>query len=666
MLKKWLGLVCVVCLWICAPDRGNAANVQTIFQQDAGRILLYVKPQDSRVLVLLEPDLTAYTVREDFGLGALQALDLQWIMPLPAHLVVPVGDDVYEWPSSAPYMRDHLNRLDVLTRSHFEPEAPRYCFDTVHYLGRSGDDTTDRDLVAQASAITAVRTTDASTALSQLREARYNITDGDALKIQQLAESGHAFLAVTYHLDSHDDPSAREYTVYGEPLEFSFDWSDESIPLPFAGGTSTTWIFSSQAYRPAAIARAVPDFSRFRAPHTIANTGTEVHYDYAANSFARLTTQQYQGEVRRALAAGGAVTEYAGPTDILGDDETALIPEDRAVYYPYVTRLNVRLPDDVPYPVYEPAPDQPDRSNVVDLSAYVDPLVYWGCSSRTALDETPDAHLLSTHHRVDDLRFDVAHPPDWQFTTLAAPGGTVYAISPETVTLETAIAAATGDPDPDQPPMLLFAEHTFVTDGYAGPVVADQDLVTALNVESRDFQWRQVFLRYDMNQDQGQNRHGVRYGLFASEADWAANGTLYQAMLDYAQSYQYFASADWPHTLFIHSPQGVEPTVSLAIPYPEGWIEGVDGSDIVISGDSAELRLTPVATATADWLAQHYGLTSALPCGQPTPFQTNGREGYLLPASGFLAQTSTGMGGLADSEEALLRMLAALPVACDP
>jgi len=657
MLKKWLSLVCMICLWLCAPARGNAANVQTIFQQDAGRILLYAKPQDSRVLVLIEPDLTAYTVRENFGLGALQSLDLQWIMPLPAPLVVPVSDDTFERPSIAPYMRDRLNQLDALTQPRFEPEAPRYCYDTLDYMGRSEGILYDLDLVAQASAITAVHSADEDTTLSQLRDAGYNVTDDDALKIQQLAEAGHAFLAVKYHLDAHDDPSAGEYRVYGEPLQFSFAWSDESIPLPFAGGTSTTWIFSNQAYRPADIAHAVPDFSRFRAPHTIANTGMEVYYDYAGNSFSRLAAQQYQDELQRTLAAGGVVTEYAGPTDILRNDEAYLSPEDMAATYPYMTRLSVHLPEDMPYPVYEPAPGQPDRSNVIDLSAYVDPLVYWGCSSRTVLDKTPGARLLTAHHRVDDLRFDVAYPPDWQFTTLDAPGGTVYAVSPEVVTLDAAIAATTGDPD--QPPMLLFAEHTYVADGFAGPVLNETDLVTALNVESSDFQWQQMHLRLDMNQIEGQNMHGVTYGLFASETDWAANGTLYQAMLDYAQSYQYFASADCPHTLFIHSPQGVEPVISLAIPYPDGWIEHVDGGDIVISDDSAELRLTPATTATDDWLAQHYGQTGALPCGQPTAFRTNAREGYLLPTAGYLAQASTALDGLAANQDVLLKMMAA-------
>ncbi len=154
------------------------------------------------------------------------------------------------------------------------------------------------------------------------------------------------------------------------------------------------------------------------------------------------------------------------------------------------------------------------------------------------------------------------------------------------------------------------------------------------------------------------------YGIIANETDWAENEALYKAMLAYAQSYQYFASAEWPHTLFIQSHPRAESVITLEIPYPDGWIEHMDGDDIVISGEMAELRLIPTARATFDWLQQRYNLTGDLPCVQPTQFRANGREGYVFPTTGYLAEVSTPAGEIAEYESLLLKMLAALPGTC--
>ncbi|HEX2908275.1 MAG TPA: hypothetical protein VHO69_15495 [Phototrophicaceae bacterium] len=660
MYKRWVGVLVFVLLCMSISARVSAQEISTFFQQSGGHIFLFV--DHDQVNVVFEPFLGVY---DPYDFDQMQQLDDQWIIPLPAP-AIEEDDTLFYPPDSYPLLREELAQIDQLTQVRFEPEAPRYCYNTFEYMGRSSDHSFPVEVMAQVIGYAAVPNADFDTVLNRLQAQGFAVAGDRVAQLRQYAEAGLSFLAVKYHLDIQADPAANQYTIYGAPFVFAFKWSAETIPLTFSSAlyrNLTTWIFSDQAYHSANIPSSFPDYSQFRAPHSIMNTGIQV--DNRTDYYSGLVDAEYQETLEQILTGGGLVTEYAGSTAILADLDDIKILSPVIKDYPYVSRFVVRTSDSTTYPIYEPVPNQPPISNVIDLSASVDPLAYWGCSSRTALDETTRANLPEGRRRFDDLRFTVAYPPDWQFSTVTSATGTIYGFSPEPLTLDRISAALRGDAS--QPPMFIFSEHINITDGYAGPVLTKQNLLTQLNLETTRYPWPQNFMvRFDLHQKEKQQEHGVMYGLLANETDWAENGALYQAMLAYVQSYQYFASADWPNTLFIQSHPLAETEITLEIPYPDGWIEHMADDNIVVTDGTAELRLIPDATATSAGLQSRYHLTGKLACGQLAPFQANGREGYVLLTTGYFAEVSTPEGKIAEYEPVLLKMLTALSGTCTP
>ncbi|MCB9456398.1 MAG: hypothetical protein H6671_10475 [Anaerolineaceae bacterium] len=673
MRMKSMLLVCVLLVFIAFPAGVSAQEVKTVFGMNYGRVILTVSHRYSRVNVVVQPIFTGNVDNEN----RLQPFDVQWIIPLPAPVNHSGPDEGSNYPRYLPpEYQEAFDQVDEVTRVRFEPEEPRYCYDTFIYGGYSSSMDVILPVTMDYGGAAAIPNDAPDAMLNQLAQEGFVITPDDAPRIRQYAEAGFSLVAVKYHLaDMIDDPIAG-YIVSGTLFNFSFQWDDMTVPLPFLQG-ATAWIFSDQAYLPANIPHVQPDYARFRAPHSVAHTGDFTYWDFSHNNYTTITEGLYQDALNSPLADGHVITEYAGSTDILLTiDETSRLnwlAED----FSYLSRLVIQTPDTAAYPVIAPAPDEPDRSNVIDLRNYVDPLVYWGCSSRTALEGDPLPNLFGSfmfYHSVrpsvadipsgrmrrDDLRFAVAYPPDWVLSTLPTDTGTVYALSPEPLTLETVKAAASGDTE--QPPIFVFSEYIYLADGFAGPVITEQNLETQLGIPIRVY----MRIRYDMRSAEMEDEHGVQYGMIASEADWTANRALYNAMLTYAQSYQYYASADWQNTLFIGSPywgyNQDEP--HLEIPYPDGWLEHMDGEDIVISGGDTEFRLIPTAKASPEWIRQRYGLTGELSCEQPTIFHAGERAGYIFPTTGYLAEVSAPTEMLGDYIQIMLKMMAALPSAC--
>ncbi|MCA9912026.1 MAG: hypothetical protein KC496_01700, partial [Anaerolineae bacterium] len=355
---------------------------------------------------------------------------------------------------------------------------------------------------------------DADTMLNQLAQKDFVIAPDDVPRIREYAEAGFSLLAVRYHVDSIQDRGAWYYILSGELFGFSFQWDDAAVPLPFLQN-ATTWIFSDQAYLPTNMPHTLPDYTQYRSWHTITNTGSG--WSYSSWLYSNQVEDTYRTTLAKLMEDGGSMTEYAGPTAILPTGDETYFLNWLNEEFPYQSRLVIQTPDSIFYPIIEPALYQPDRSNVIDLQDYVDPLVYWGCSSRTALEAASLASQPFERHmyyydlnhtvenlptgrmRLDDLRFEVAYPPDWVLSTLPTATGIVYALSPESLTLEAVKAAARGDTT--QPPMFIFAEHIFLTDGYAGPLITEQNLITELDIPNRQLpNLQKLYIRYDMRQ----------------------------------------------------------------------------------------------------------------------------------------------------------------------
>src|SRR5262249_47219140 len=66
--------------------------------------------------------------------------------------------------------------------------------------------------------------------------------------------------------------------------------------------------------------------------------------------------------------------------------------------------------------------------------------------------------------------------------------------------------------------------------------------------------------------------HGIMYGILAPSKNWLQNIDLYDAMLTYESTYQYYADASFQTTLFLSEPGlGGEDYLVFAFPYPDSW-----------------------------------------------------------------------------------------------
>lgn len=135
MRMKWMLLVCVLLVSIAAPTGVSAQEVKTVFGMDYGRVILVVDHQYlNRVTVIAQPIFTG-TVDDE---NRLQPFDVQWIIPLPAPVNHGGPDEGSNYPTNMlPEYQDRVEQFAEATRVRFEPEEPRYCYDTFIYGGYS-------------------------------------------------------------------------------------------------------------------------------------------------------------------------------------------------------------------------------------------------------------------------------------------------------------------------------------------------------------------------------------------------------------------------------------------------------------------------------------------------------------------------------------------------
>jgi hypothetical protein len=280
--------------------------------------------------------------------------------------------------------------------------------------------------------------------------------------------------------------------------------------------------------------------------------------------------------------------------------------------YSYVTRLRAQLsPDQMTKdPVFVAQPGLPDVSNEINLDAKpeVDPLYFWGCSSRTAIPDAIRASIPPGRSHVDELKLDVAHPKNWQLSSFTVPGETprkVWAFSNKPVTMQVISDFFAGR---TTVPILIVVpvEEFNGSDGVLSDdfstyerlllrhlgILATQPFLERLQTPTKQ---PSVTFRYEIGYRQGAPSHvGLLLGVLAQPGYWNANGKLYEAMLTYARSYQKYAKPDWLHTLLIDFPYYNR----TSIPFPEGWIEKTIDGDATITLEKPSVTGSPVFRIT--------------------------------------------------------------------
>jgi hypothetical protein len=248
-------------------------------------------------------------------------------------------------------------------------------------------------------------------------------------------------------------------------------------------------------------------------------------------------------------------------------------------------------------PIFQPAADASPVSNIVDVGDHVDPLIFFGCSTRTAIPESdvlPDGLT-----RFDDLHLTIAHPSDWQVSNFEMNDFDVTALAPQPVTADTVAAYVQGE---TAPPMLLFyvlrEEHGVDINPFMLTLLADIDqtfegndpVYDALPDDLVQQEYARVNLRefYDEYET-------IHYGLFTTRDDWEANQPMYESMLRYIDGMQFYERDDMQHTLFLRNFfMGNSYNAYIAIPYPQGWVEQTDEVGYVIAPEGVPLMDAPL------------------------------------------------------------------------
>jgi hypothetical protein len=175
--------------------------------------------------------------------------------------------------------------------------------------------------------------------------------------------------------------------------------------------------------------------------------------------------------------------------------------------------------------------------------------------------------------------------------------------------------------------------------------------------------------------------------LLTTQEDWAANEQEYQAMLDYANSYQYYSHPRLRHTLFLNNPfmMNPEPYILTAyVGYPEDWLEHWSDENyaVVMPEDSTNrngapfARVLPLSVVLPERenlffrnedvlaaIADAYALSDeqleaaveditacTLTIG-PLAYERDGRRGYISLVAGALIEASVPVDTFADYDD---------------
>jgi hypothetical protein len=528
-----------------------------------------------------------------------------------------------------------------------------------------------------------------------LREHGYQVPEEIEPVIATYVEQGMYFLAMRLRQDSATQDIQPIVITYEAdrvvfPIRMTAVAAVEDMPIKI-------WIFADEQYVPTNYAHPTPDFSRFRAASRVANIGFWHSHNNA-------TSYGLSDELERQQALNGDhvfLTRFAGPSGTLLVDERyfwdvptrELIREnaflmDLITRFPYLTYLWTSLsPEQMTLdPIFEADSSAQDVSYVIDLTAVVDPLTYWGCSSAWALSDEQWANLPAKSTHFADFHLDVVHPPDWGLSVFEyeseSKTSTIHVYSPEAVDRSTLDAFFAGE---DTPPMFLFARGIFpkYDMGYWWDRQEAFRAFFDLPFDNLPFDETRVpaYIRSDHEPEINPRKHntlpGVLVGMLASEEDWETDGSLYELMLAYARSYQFYRAPELRHTLFLDGHGSSLYTENVQVPYPEDWevfFSKQRPSDIMIKPQDfigekfiPYVRLIPLREVVApiiyletssvldsalDWLWETYHLPDeereaewrhAIQCeGEALPFSSEHpvKSGWVKLTSGFVIEYS--------------------------
>lgn len=580
-----------------------------------------------------------FTINNDDTITAIVGInytgpaeEFSWIVPVPSVPEMDVAET------------DMLDLLERATTPNFV-SPPNYC-NFLYGLrgggGGGGEFVIEGNVGPYDFAI--LQSVSTQEVVNWLRNNGYRVTDEMIPLIDVYVREGMYFVALRLSKDSDVGDI--------QPIVMTYKSVKPMIPIRLTAVAAIpdmpilTWIFADTQYVPENYAHGKVDFSAFRTTNRSQYVGqldtfaADITFDMELG-IIDINRQQFwdaRDAIQRENNGLAFITEYAMPSQSLLDSPqwsgTANSALDELLNtYPYVTRLRAQMsPEQMTVdPTFIPAPNEPNRDSLVDIADYVDPLHYFGCSTREALDDVTTNNLPAGRTRIEALGTTITHPDDWTLSEFTFNGRDVRVFAPEPVTSDTVHLSFL--PDADVPPMLIllnvvqreavvclggFSRTTetllwdvfnvsynssmLTADGFRGKVW--QAWVDA--GEHSDVAFPYVVHYEPFNYDCASHQGFVAY-LLADDEAWLKNGDTYWAMLQHAQSERYLTHADLQETLMIGTYQlrsgGIQATSDewvspIAIGFPDGMIEQwMEGGRVQITSLDTDLQIDLIPTS---------------------------------------------------------------------
>ncbi|MBL8132371.1 MAG: hypothetical protein JNL42_10985 [Anaerolineae bacterium] len=524
----------------------------------------------------------------------------------------------------------------------------------------------------------------------------WTLNEDQRRTLTRYAGLGFRFAALTMRPDA-DAPEADAFwtsvNVHLSPTVIvEYEGANPILPLAFrtesvaahldnydrAGALPVTaTIFADSPYAPAGTNHFQPDLSRIGGARSqLANTMRLVEGDPI---FFNALDPAYYALLLQGMAAGDGRTftaELIGkPAAIHWEGQTPEAMRGIAAFnqltakHAVLSRWRTFLSSEsAAVEAVTFSPDPSLASFRMTLAETADPAWFFGCTSRKLVDPVLEERLPAGRTYLADLRMSLAHPSDWSLSRLEAADRRVYALSPTPVTWET--LTAPGE-DHAGPPVLMIEG---IAQDFSQTGVAEQyrsgmppSLEDPAACASQAFYQPSPHAVPAGDLLPTAPLKSVRLTLLTSLEDCAASAGLYDDMLHYAASYQYFLSAELRHTLFIG-----ELYQLIGIAYPDGWIETLDaGRNRLILPQDGVYAFSPAVRVLSEddpdtaalVTAAGFSDASELPMNAVAAFTANGRQGYIRKTynrRAALIEFSAPAAQFAEASDLLRRMAAAV------
>ncbi len=296
--------------------------------------------------------------------------------------------------------------------------------------------------------------------------------------------------------------------------------------------------------------------------------------------------------------ANGFVRTWVSAAPVIErDDYAATLFPAAAAYYdtptaPTLTRFDAVLTPPIADISFTPDGPAPASRFIYPTPREINPLTYWGCTTRTLHDPELEARLPAARTRIDELGITLAHPAEWQVSTVA--DSTV--IAPQTVGMAELRAIESGSLA--FPALVISPQMRAYSRSEYGISDLRDDLWIGITTDQHDapsfIDWRFFPERIPLaalnayNGDPTQPFEGVQIGLFVPAAASESDLALYRDMIDYAQRMQFITADDLRHTLYLGRDGH-----TAAVGYPDGWVERIDEEAVLLLPEGAAPENAP-------------------------------------------------------------------------